>query len=78
MLSVVDTKNLRHLPRRSSKNCDLQFANTDRQLDFKENYSIDNNEVVFIPAVKSKNRRNVFGGSGLGLVLLLVLGLVLG
>ncbi len=27
----VDTNNLRHLPRRSSKNCDLQFANwTDR------------------------------------------------
>ena len=28
----------RHLPRQSSKNCDLQFANSDR---FKENYSID-------------------------------------
>ena len=28
----------RHFPRRSSKNCDLEFANTDR---FKENYSID-------------------------------------
>ena len=33
-----DTDSLRHLPRRSSKNCDLQFANTDR---FEENYSID-------------------------------------
>ena len=29
---------LRHLPRQLGKNCDLQFANTDR---FKENYSID-------------------------------------
>ena len=28
----------RHLPRRSSKNSDLQFANSDR---FKKNYSID-------------------------------------
>ena len=27
----VDTNSLRHLPRRSSKNCDLQFANFDRQ-----------------------------------------------
>ena len=26
-----DTNSLRHLSRRSSKNCDLQFANTDRQ-----------------------------------------------
>ena len=33
-----DTNRLRHLPRRSSKNCDLQFANFDR---LKENYSID-------------------------------------
>ena len=53
MLSV-DTNNLRHLPRRSSKNCDLQFANTDRPTDRHtdirtdgrtdgrtENYSID-------------------------------------
>ena len=38
MLSV-NTNSLRHLPRRSSKNCDLQFANSDR---FKENNSIDN------------------------------------
>ena len=29
---------LRHLPRRSSKNCDLQFANVDR---LKANYSVD-------------------------------------
>ena len=36
----VDTNSLRHLPRRSSQNCDLQFANSDR---FKENYSIDFN-----------------------------------
>ena len=35
-----DTISLRHLPRRSSKNCDLQFANNDR---FKANYSIDDN-----------------------------------
>ena len=27
----VYTDSLRHLPRRSSKNCDLQFANNDRQ-----------------------------------------------
>ena len=27
----VDTNSLRHLPRRSSQNCDLQFANIDRQ-----------------------------------------------
>ena len=33
-----DTLSLRHLPRRSSKNCDLQFANSDR---FKANYSVD-------------------------------------
>ena len=39
MLSV-DTNSLRHLPRRSSKNCDLEFANTDK---LKENYSIDKN-----------------------------------
>ena len=32
------TNSLRHLPRRSSKNCQLQFANGDR---FKENCSID-------------------------------------
>ena len=31
-------QSIRHLPRRSSKNCDLQFDNSDR---FKENYSID-------------------------------------
>ena len=33
-----DTISLRHIPRRSSKNCDPQFANNDR---FKANYSID-------------------------------------
>ena len=33
-----DTVSLRHLPRRSSKNSDLQFANGDR---FKANYSVD-------------------------------------
>ena len=37
----VDTNSLRHLPRRSCKNCDLQFANTDR---LKENYSIDDGD----------------------------------
>ena len=38
----VDMNSLIHLPRRSSKNCDLQFANTDRQTYIlKENYSID-------------------------------------
>ena len=35
---TVDTDSLRYLPRRSSNNCDLQFANSER---FKENYSID-------------------------------------
>ena len=40
MLSV-DTNGLRHLTRRSSKNCDMQFANYDRQTDrFKEKYKI--------------------------------------
>ena len=34
----VDVNSLIHLPRRSSKNFDLQFANFDR---FNENYSID-------------------------------------
>ena len=34
----VDTNSLRHLSRRSSKNCELQFANSDR---FKENYIDD-------------------------------------
>ena len=39
----------RHLPRRSSKNCDLQFANTDRKTDrLKENYSIDYSSTHFI------------------------------
>ena len=33
-----DTNSLRHLPRRSSKNCDTQFDNFDR---FNENYIID-------------------------------------
>ena len=37
MLSV-DTNSLRHLLRRSNKNCELQFHNSDR---FKKNYSID-------------------------------------
>ena len=32
------TNGLRHLLRRSSKNCDLQLANSDI---FKENYSVD-------------------------------------
>ena len=37
-----DTISLRHLPRRSIKNCDLQSANVDGQTDrFKANYSID-------------------------------------
>ena len=41
MLSV-DTNSFRHLPRRSSNNCDLQFANCDKQTyRLKENYSID-------------------------------------
>ena len=35
----VDTNSLRYLLRWSSKNCHLQFANSDI---FKENYSIDN------------------------------------
>ena len=29
----VDTNSLKHLPRRSSNNCDLQFANIDRRTD---------------------------------------------
>ena len=41
----VDTNSLRHLARRSSKNCELQFGNCDRQTDrlisLKENYSVD-------------------------------------
>ena len=44
MLSVSDdTISLRHLPRRSSKNCDLQFVNNDR---FKANYSIDYVKII--------------------------------
>ena len=31
----VNTNSWRHLPKRSSKNCDLQFANTDRQTDIQ-------------------------------------------
>ena len=39
---TVDTKSLRYISSRSSKNCDLQFANIDRQTDrFKEDYCID-------------------------------------
>ena len=39
---VANTNSLRHLPRRSSNNCDLHFAKVLRQTDrFKENYSID-------------------------------------
>ena len=34
----IRTVRERPLSRRSSKNCDLQFSNSDR---FKENYSID-------------------------------------
>ena len=34
-----DTVSLRYLPRRSSKNYDLQIANGDR---FKTNYNVDN------------------------------------
>ena len=37
-LLSVDTNSLRHVPKRSSKNCDLRFANIDR---FKKNNSID-------------------------------------
>ena len=39
-LLSVDTNSLRHLPRRSGKNCNLQFANSDIIL-FKEKYIID-------------------------------------
>ena len=39
---TVDTNSLRHLPRRSSKTCDLQFARTTTDR-FQENYSIDGN-----------------------------------
>ena len=40
-MSSVDTGSLRHLPRRSIKNCNLEFANTDRQTDLRRIYSID-------------------------------------
>ena len=52
-----DTNSLRHLSRRSSKNCDLQFANTDR---FKENYSIDKHNIVNgrKPKLTVKNNKN--------------------
>ena len=32
---TVDTNNLRYLPKQSSKNCDMQFANSDRQTDLQ-------------------------------------------
>ena len=48
-----DTISLRHLPRRSSKNCDLPFANNDR---FKANYSID--EVCDEDEVSGKDEEN--------------------
>ena len=40
-----DTISLRHLPRRSNKNCDLPFANVDRLM---ANYSIDTAELDYL------------------------------
>ena len=56
-----DTNSLRHLPRRSSKNCDLKFDNsTDR---FKENYSIDVSH--FGPASCCAHRKQIITMSNL-------------
>ena len=49
-----DTNSLKHLPRRSSKTCDMQFADTDR---FMENYSIDVNLFSFILFSKDDRSR---------------------
>ena len=44
---TVDTNSLRYLLKRSSKNCDLQFANILDSTDiFKENCSIDDKPIV--------------------------------
>ena len=41
---TVDTDSLRHLLRQLSKNCDLQFVNSDIQTGrLRENYSVDCN-----------------------------------
>ena len=47
-----ETVSLRHLQRRSSKNCDLQFANSDR---FKANYSVDVNSEILNQYTNMKN-----------------------
>ena len=48
----VDTNILRHLPRRSSKNSELQFANCDR---FKENYTTINLYCILYSHIFSLN-----------------------
>ena len=48
-----DTNSLRHLPRRSSKNCDTQFDNFDR---FKENYSIDDTATRISAVIVEQHR----------------------
>ena len=68
-----DMISLRHLPRRSSKNCDLQFANTDR---FKANYNIDERQqYVDIDGTPSNYNRILTGvpqGSILGPLLFII------
>ena len=51
-----ETISLRHLPRRSCKNCDLQFANSDR---FKENYSIDDSDPHIIGITESWANKDI-------------------
>ena len=45
---TVNTNSLKYVPRRSSKNCCMKFANSSRQTDrFKENYNIERNLHLF-------------------------------
>ena len=50
-----NTISLRQLPRWSSKNCDLQFANNDR---FKANYCIDNTSQLQLMEGNIEGRRS--------------------
>ena len=43
---------LRHFPRRSCKNCDLQFANAERQDRLKATYSIETSKEPVCPRVE--------------------------
>ena len=55
-----DTISLRHLPRRSSKNCDLQFANSDR---LKANYCVNANtcsSITFTLVVQTIDTNQVY------------------